>query len=268
MVVAKNLNIILKQYEKKQLSHSFLLDTNNIESCINDIKQILMVINCPKTYENNCQSDCNLCKLIEIGNLPSIVRIDPDGANIKRGQLEELENKFSLKPIYSKYNAYLIVEADKMNNNAANTILKFLEEPADNIIGFLITKNSNEILPTIKSRCEIIKVIYNEDQSIDQEIASMAEEYIDKIMKKNDYLINKDLLNKVNNDRNTIYQIVTYLFNVYYEKLENNLKNNININNELKIIDVLKKGLKLIKYNVNLELTLDDLVIEMRQLND
>ena len=36
------------------------------------------------------------------------------------------ENKFSLKPIYSKYNAYLIVEADKMNNNAANKLYNLI----------------------------------------------------------------------------------------------------------------------------------------------
>ena len=85
-----------------------------------------------------------------------------------KGQIEEMMTKFSTKPIYSKYNNYVIINAEKMNESSGNSLLKFLEEPEDNIIGFLIVNNKENVLPTIKSRCEIIHVDYDIQEKVDK----------------------------------------------------------------------------------------------------
>lgn len=269
MVVADKLNLIMKQFEKNKLSHAFLLETNNNEMCLKDIKELLKKINCPSTYNDNCSVDnCNLCKLITLDNLPSIVIIEPDGANIKRNQMEELEEKFSYKPIYSKYNCYIIVGAEKMNASAANTILKFLEEPEDDILGFFITNNLSEILPTIKSRCEIINVNYQQKADNDEKIYNIAKEYLQQIINSNDYMINKELLLKLDSDRLLVNKIFIYIYEMYQQNLLKNINDKKYVKNSIPAMELMRKCLKQLQFNANLELVLDSFVIEMRRIND
>ena len=255
MVVAEKLSLIIKQYEKNKLSHAFLLETNNIPKCLEDIKSIIKVIN--KNEENDVE------KLIDLGNLPSLVFIEPDGASIKKGQIEEMMNKFSTKPVYTKYNNYVIIGAEKMNDSSSNTLLKFLEEPEDNIIGFLLTNNKENVLPTIKSRCEIIHVDYDVDNEFDEEYLKVAYEYDDKIFNSDDVFINRDIILSKYSEREDIEKILLILFYKYYNMLLENLSEKERLE---KILEVIQSKLNLIQYNVNTELLLDSLIIELRKI--
>ena len=255
MVVAEKLSIILQQNEKNKLSHAFLVETNNIPKCLDDIKTIIKIIN--KNDENDVDN------LIDLGNLPSLIYIEADGSSIKKVQIEDMMNKFSTKPIYSKYNNYVIIGAEKMNDSSSNTLLKFLEEPEDNIIGFLLTNNKENVLPTIKSRCEIIHVDYDVDNEFDEELLNIAYEYDDKIFNSDDVFINKDIIFSKYSDREDIEKILLILFYKYYNMLLSNLSEKDRLE---KIIGIIQNKLNLIQYNVNLELLLDSFVIEMRKI--
>ena len=139
MEVSKKLEFILKQNEKNKLSHAFLIETNDITRCLEEVKFIIKNINCQNKFSLDCKEKCNLCNLIDKNNLPSLIIIEPDGMSIKKEQILYLEEKFAKKPVYSLYNMYIILNAEKMNLASSNTILKFLEEPEPNIIGFFIT---------------------------------------------------------------------------------------------------------------------------------
>ena len=112
--------------------------------------------------------------------------IEPDGMSIKKNQLQELQDQFSMKPVYSKYNSYVIMNAELMNASSANSILKFLEEPTDHIIGFLVTNNKEKMLDTIISRCQNLKFIYDDKSKSDEKINIIANEY--PVGKKLDFL--------------------------------------------------------------------------------
>ena len=261
MEVAEKLNIILKQNEKNKLSHAFLIETNNIDKCLDDIKKIIININTNIDYDEKY-----LTKLIELNNLPSLIIIEPDGLFIKKGQLEELEKKFSTKPIYSKYNNYIIVQADKMNDSSSNAILKFLEEPEENIIGFLIVNNKENVLPTIKSRCEIIHVDYDTKIEYDENIKKDVDNYLDKIYNTSDYLINKnDILAKYTS-REEIEVIFKIMFEKYHELYINSFDNDKNNKKYKNILSIIQDKLKKLSSNVNIELLLDNFVIEMRRV--
>ena len=267
MLVSKKLNFIIEQNEQNKLSHAFLIETNNINKCLDDIKEIIKIINCPYEYKEDCSKECNICKLIDNDSLPSLITIYPDGMSIKRDQINELMNKFSTKPIYSKYNTYIIVNADVMNQVSSNILLKFLEEPSDYLVGFYITNNIKQILPTIKSRCEIININYEEEDNHDEKIIDIAEKYIFDINNGNDYLINKKILS-LELERKDIQVLFLYLFDKYKKELENCLQNKKDDSKVLKIIELIEKELHYLQYNVNLELILDDFVIEMRRSHE
>ena len=268
MLVSKKLDFIIKQNENNKLSHAFLIETNNIESCLCDIKEIIKIINCPHEYNEDCNNDCNICTLIDNDNLPSLITIKPDGMSIKRNQMDELFDRFNTKPIYSKYNSYIIINAELMNQTSSNMLLKFLEEPNDFLIGFYITTDLNQILPTIKSRCEIITVNYESKSLLNEDIVTLANEYLDSIINSDDYMVNKDLILSKELERKDIQELFLCLFDIYKTKLEKCLQNNQDNSKVLCVIKLIEKELKLLQYNVNLELILDDFLIEMRRTHE
>lgn len=101
--------------------------------------------------------DCFQCRRINHGNHPDIHIIEPDGASIKKEQIIQLQQEFSKKGVESGKKFYIINHADKMTVNAANSLLKFLEEPSKGTTAVLLTENIQRILPTILSRCQLVK---------------------------------------------------------------------------------------------------------------
>src|SRR5690606_411518 len=71
-------------------------------------------------------------------------------------QIDYLRKEFGFSTLESSHKVYVIEQAETMNTHAANRLLKFLEEPTLQSTAILLTDNSHVILPTIRSRCQII----------------------------------------------------------------------------------------------------------------
>ena len=282
---AESIEKIVKLYHENKLSHAYLLVTNNIENCLSDLKIAIKQINCNKEYLENC-TKCNICNLINQNFLPSLIIIEPDGKMIKKEQILELKRKFSTKPIYTKENIYVIKNAEALNAASANTMLKFLEEPEDNIIGFFITNNVNNVINTIKSRCEILNVFYDVhdlnidsvDNSLNKPYLDVARNYIKKIEveKSMRIMYNKSELLNIYSEREDIKKVFQILVIIYEEllKYKLNLSNLfskldidflefLNYKDILNRINLLNKFLDDLNSNANIELLLDKFVIEM-----
>lgn len=89
-------------------------------------------------------------------NATDCIRIKPHGNSIKIAQIRGLQSDIIIKP-HKKYKIYIIDKAEKMTIEAQNALLKTLEEPPKYAIIILVTNNKESLLPTIKSRCEVIK---------------------------------------------------------------------------------------------------------------
>ncbi|MBR3198728.1 MAG: hypothetical protein IKG27_01790 [Bacilli bacterium] len=141
-----------------EYSHAYLFETNGFYESFNFIMAFIKGLLCPekKTKKENC-NNCHQCEVIESGNFPEIKIINPDGMWIKKQQLQELQKEFNEKALIGTKRIYIINHAEKLNKHSANSILKFLEEPDNDIIAILITDNIFSILETIKSRCQTIR---------------------------------------------------------------------------------------------------------------
>ncbi|MFC3882047.1 DNA polymerase III subunit delta' [Bacillus songklensis] len=99
---------------------------------------------------------CINCRRIDSSNHPDVHYIEPDGLSIKKEQIQHLQSEFTKTGLESNRKLYIIEQADKMTVNAANSLLKFLEEPSSGTYAVLLTEHVHKLLNTIVSRCQII----------------------------------------------------------------------------------------------------------------
>ncbi|GAA2912968.1 DNA polymerase III subunit delta' [Enterococcus pseudoavium] len=99
---------------------------------------------------------CNNCLRITSREHPDVVEIEPDGQSIKVDQIRALQSELAKTGFESAKKVVIIHQAEKMNVSSANSLLKFLEEPPANFMIILETQSLGKILPTIRSRCQII----------------------------------------------------------------------------------------------------------------
>lgn len=209
---------MLEEYEKKEpiiyrqisnsikngLSHAYLFELND------NVYAYEMIMSFVKKVLSN--GDENISKRIDDGNYSELKHIFPDGQLIKKEQLEELQKAFSTMSLENDKRFYIIHDAEKLNVAAANSLLKFLEEPSDGIIAILLTNNINLMLKTIVSRCQILTFSKNkvEDYIKFNQITS------DITLHKLFFTIwkNKDELNEYH--RNFVKKVIEFIN--YYEK--------------------------------------------------
>lgn len=103
----------------------------------------------------------------------NLMFIEPAGQNIKKEQITDLQSEFSKTSLTSGARVYIIDEVDKLSTAAANGLLKFLEEPlSKQTIGFLLSDNPEQVLPTIQSRSQIIFLKPRSETALSEELLS------------------------------------------------------------------------------------------------
>ena len=103
---------------------------------------------------------CQSCKQAKNNNQPDIIKVTHEKTNtISIDDIrEQVNNDIVIKPYSSKYKIYIIPDADMMSVQAQNALLKTIEEPPEYAIIFLLTENAGVLLPTIRSRCVMLKL--------------------------------------------------------------------------------------------------------------
>ncbi len=113
-------------------------------------------LNCPSPHADTACGLCPSCRKFFTGNHPDLLHIEPDGAAIKIGQVRELKKALTFPPFEARYRVAVLCDIHTMRREAANSLLKTLEEPPADTILILTGDEAGTILPTILSRCQII----------------------------------------------------------------------------------------------------------------
>ena len=106
---------------------------------------------------------CRACRLIESEDFSDVTVVRPVNGIIKTERIRELVRNFSQSGMEGNRQVFIICDADKMHVNAANSLLKVIEEPQSEIYIFLLTADEHLMLPTIKSRTQIFH--FRKDQA-------------------------------------------------------------------------------------------------------
>ena len=99
---------------------------------------------------------CESCRKIDVGSHPDIVLISPEERLIKIDEIRAIEEALSFRPYEGRKKVVIVDDAETMNQQAANTFLKTLEEPPEDSLIILISSRPDSLLPTIRSRCSAI----------------------------------------------------------------------------------------------------------------
>lgn len=150
------LQMLANSIKRERVAHAYLFEgergTRKQEIAVLFAKSLL----CEHPVDGIACGQCNNCKRINHHNHPDVHAIEPDGLSIKKEQIRTLQSEFSKTGVESSKKIYIISHADKMTPNAANSLLKFLEEPSSETTAILITEQVHRILPTIISRCQVV----------------------------------------------------------------------------------------------------------------
>lgn len=112
--------------------------------------------------------ECHSCKQALSGNHPDIITVQhekPSSISVDEIRVQVNED-IQVKPYSGKYKVYIIPEADLMTQQAQNALLKTIEEPPAYVVIILLTENAQKLLPTICSRCVMLKLRNIKDQLV------------------------------------------------------------------------------------------------------
>lgn len=110
---------------------------------------------CSGSAEKPCGS-CQSCRQISTNSHPDLLLARPAGASIKIDQVRELQREAALAPYYGERRVIIIEGAECMTTQAANSLLKTLEEPVGNLVFILVSNARQQLLDTIISRCRVL----------------------------------------------------------------------------------------------------------------
>ena len=248
-------NIMMNEINNDHISHAYLIDENNNNDSFNIVMAFIKEILCSKLDVNDRQV---LCKRIDDGNYPEIKIIEPDGMLIKKKQILDLQQEFSRSAFEGNKRIYIIRDADKMRSETANSMLKFLEEPDNDIIAILMTNNYNNLLSTIISRCQVIR-LNNVDAAVnDEELEKVVVNFIKSIENSGiRSILNEQVLlfNYVSiKDRDKLIHVFDKMIDMYYDIMKiNSGSNSIKNVNYLDILSDIagKNDINLILNKIN-----------------
>lgn len=229
----ENIKYLSNVIDENKLSHAFLVESNNYEDVMNSVFKLFL-------------EKKMIFNIDDIENNISVRILRPIDNLIDKDQILNLQEFLATMSFDGYYKLFFILNAGLMNEQSVNKLLKVLEEPNDKVVGFLISDNSNELLPTLISRCQVLK------NDIDANNVVVDEDIFNNLCKfKNfdfeDYIKFKVVVSKLDK------VVINNLFIKYLAYL--NSENDIFY---LKVNDFLNN----LRYNVNIDLALDKLYFE------
>jgi DNA polymerase III subunit delta' len=161
----------------KRVAHAYLF-AGPIGSGRREMAQVFaQALFCEKGGGDAC-GDCLECRKVLHGNHPDLHVVAPDGATVKIEQIRALQRELSYRSVGSGYKVYIIESAETMTVQAANSLLKFLEEPPSPVVAILLTPSAQAVLPTILSRAQLIAFVPGDREVLEDSLVAEGKPHL------------------------------------------------------------------------------------------
>ena len=147
---------ILDAYRQKKLPHALLLSGQQGIGKKHLARAVSRFLLCQGSQNGSAECQCRACQLFDAETHPDYFEIEPEDKSkaIKIDQIRKVGEAMAATAQQGGYKVVLLSTAEQLNVNAANALLKNLEEPASDTLIILISHVSSLVMPTIKSRCQ------------------------------------------------------------------------------------------------------------------
>ncbi len=183
--------LLERKIKNNRVSHAYIFQGAKGVGKYKMAIEYAKALNCSSDSGDACDT-CQNCRRIEHNNYQDVVLVRPEGSSIKIEQIRQLQKDAHFKVVGSAYKVFIINQAELMTIQAANSLLKFLEEPSSHAVVILLVENKHQLLSTIRSRCQtinlaplgsknMVKILSNEYKESDILIASSLTENIDEV---------------------------------------------------------------------------------------
>jgi DNA polymerase-3 subunit delta' len=264
--------------DNNRISHAYIIK-GAADQALAAARHMAMAVNCTGDGVKPC-GRCDACRKITGLNHPDVTLVQAAAETIGIDAVRQLQRDIYIRPYEGKKKVCILHEGEKMTMQAQNCLLKVLEEPPSGGMVIITTKNGQNLLPTVVSRCQMLTVdmpdaLQGRQDYRDIVAAIMQKGFIDaaacieqafkgqnkSVTEFLDYLLitlRDILVTKVVNDTNLVY-----------------IKNNNDFIREMasrlsyrkisRLIDAVSRAAEDIRHNVNFQLSMEALLLEIQE---
>ena len=169
----------------KKISHAYIINGEKSSGKEFIARVFAMTLQCEKGGTEPCQ-ECHSCKQALSDNQPDIIYVSHEKPNtISVDDIRtQLNNDIVIKPYSSKHKIYIVDEAEKMNQQAQNALLKTIEEPPAYAFFILTAEQPDSLLQTVRSRCTKFALEPSQAAVSDEEAASLLAPYLSAVAER------------------------------------------------------------------------------------
>lgn len=196
------------------VSHAYIIEGDSNIDKIGFARAFCQALMCREMPGEGC-GRCVSCRKIADGNHEDLYVVEPDDTtatkngttSIKDAAVEELQVRLKEKPTAGDHNMAIISEGDTMTTRAQTRFLKTLEEPPEGTVIMILSDNSEELLPTINSRCVNVR-LYDVEDSGNSEGSDAAKKILGMIVSRECFADVKAVLDQTVKSRQDAYQLL------------------------------------------------------------
>ena len=258
-------------------SHAYLFDVNSLEKAFPFAMEFAKMIICGQNYFEEKYKD--ICYQIDNNEFDDLYIVNPDTIGINTEEINKLLNYMETKSLRDNgRRVYIIYGYERLSRDVSNKILKFLEEPNDNIYAILITENIDRVLSTIISRCQTLRLSFDVDRNNNIYISKMKDFLEDIFSKKNEMIaFYNDYFYDIINNRIEFFDSFEMLEEILCQIIKKKSGKEVNsifnsnilemqsLSNLINVLNITNNLKDLIKNNININLLLDRYIIEITE---
>ncbi|MDD2433368.1 MAG: DNA polymerase III subunit delta' [Clostridia bacterium] len=169
-------SLLKADFKRGRISHAYLFYGPQGVGKFKTATAFAQLLNCENPIKAEPCGTCLSCRKFSTGNYPDFTVLVPDGLSIKIEQIRALQEKVYFKCYEGKFKVIIIDEAHLMTLQAANSLLKVLEEPPGETVFILLADDLNKLPVTIQSRCQLLSFAYLPEAVISKVLREMGKE--------------------------------------------------------------------------------------------
>lgn len=249
---------VLNFISAHRIPHAIMIEGDNLDENLALADFIAKAAVCGSA-EPPCNK-CLNCHQAEVKTHPDItyVRTEDGKKNLTVGQVRQIRTDAFVKPHSADNRVFIIEEAQRLNEQAQNALLKVLEEPPQNVVFILVTPSKTALLDTIISRCVVLS-LYS-DKTQENDYTDIAEQFLNIMFSGSDYEMLK-LLTPLEKNRLATQTFFETLSLRCAKRIKDGNRNARVLNS---VFDDIKYYLDLLETNINMPLLFSTVVIRTK----